>query len=467
MSESRTLFYSKDVTDVAQGYLYGPREARVLSVSIDSREVSEGTLFVPLPGERTDGHRFIADALRAGAAATCVSSTYFSRHKDEILAAAQEKDAAVCVVQSPLETLQKLAAKHVRTHGRAQRIGVTGSNGKTTTKELIAHILSGKGTTFYTRGNFNSEIGVPLSVFDLTEQHQYAVFEMGMNHPGEMAILADIVRPDLAVITNIGTAHVGLLGSREAIAREKKEIFSRFSGREIAFIPLQDPYVDLLKEGVDGKVVLYDAEHTEGWGGYEDLGLHGSVLLLGELRVTLALPGRHNVKNAVAAIAVARALGATDAETKAGIEQTRAVFGRSEILEGPVTVIQDCYNANEESTAGAIDFAMRAPWEGRRIMVLGAMKELGGVSSEAHMRVAEAALRVGPDALFLVGEEFRAAYEKWHLTEIGPTLLFAPDSEEITDKLSHFVRPGDLVLLKGSRSVGLERTVPALQRIGA
>ncbi|MFW6337568.1 MAG: UDP-N-acetylmuramoyl-tripeptide--D-alanyl-D-alanine ligase [Alkalispirochaetaceae bacterium] len=428
----------------------------VASVCIDTRSLGRDALFVALPGTRTDGHSFLAQAFAKGAAAALVRRSWW-RERGEHFSRWVHR-ATLLVVEEPLTALQELSIHYLERFPEITRIGITGSNGKTTTKELIAAVLAGVAETAYSGGNFNSEIGVPLSVFDLEGDETYAVFEMAMNNPGEMELLARIVRPHYAVITNIGTAHIGQLGSREAIAAEKKAIFSQFDGTQTAVLPREDEYFDFLSEGVKGTVVPYGREEVPGLEHAETRGVEGSTLLFSEGTINLHIPGAHNIHNALAAIRLCQLLGVPFSAIKTGIEAVRQSFGRGEIIPGEITIIQDCYNASLESVRAAVELLKEA--EGRSVAVLGSMKELGSFSEKAHRIVAREVLESGVDRLFLFGEEFRiAAQELVEEEEVIHTESF----EELAELVPSYLKAGDTVLLKGSRSMELERLTPVIR----
>jgi UDP-N-acetylmuramoyl-tripeptide--D-alanyl-D-alanine ligase len=303
---------------------------------------------------------------------------------------------------------------------------------------------------------------VPLACFAVAADHRWAVLEMGVNHPGEMAALVDIVRPDLALVTNIGTAHIGLLGSREAIAREKKEICSRFTGREAALLPEDERFFGLLAEGVRGRVVAYGPRSTPGYGGSESLGLDGTLIHWEGSRVRFPLGGIHNLANALGAAAVARELGVDAAAVREGLEAVRPLFGRSQILRGRATVIFDGYNANPDSMERALAWASDLAWEGRRVAVLGGMRELGEESDRAHRALAGSPSLAGFDLVFLFGDEMRPAFDVLAATPAAGRTVWEADADRLAHSLAAAVREGDLVLVKGSRGLELERVLPSL-----
>jgi UDP-N-acetylmuramoyl-tripeptide--D-alanyl-D-alanine ligase len=279
---------------------------------------------------------------------------------------------------------------------------------------------------------------------------------MGMNRRGEIEELARIVEPAVALITNTGSPHIGILGSRTMIAKEKKNIFSRFSGTERALIPEDDDFTDFLAEGIRGQVVFYGPASFPEWEGVRDLGLGGSEIRWAGEWVRFRLPGKHNLKNALAAAALAREAGAGGDAIRRGLESVKPLFGRSEVVEGPVSVIRDCYNASPESAAGALAFCDGLDWGGRKIYVMGSMLELGDHARKAHEDLGRLLAASGADKVFLFGEEMKTAAEA--LGRAGRKDFFhAGDMEDLAAALEKYVRPGDLVLLKGSRGNALER----------
>ena len=442
------------------------RDAGIESVASDSRAVSRGCLFVALPGERTDGHEFLGHAAASGAAALLVSDAQAAQRRMELDALAVRYGLGIVSVADTLAGLQNLARVRMRSLASVTRVGVTGSNGKTTTKEIIGSLLSRHAPTAVNEGNLNSEIGLPLACFGVNPGHRYSVFEMGMNRRGEMDVLADIVRPDLALITNVGTAHIGLLGSYDAIAAEKKRIFAHFDGRQTGFLPEGDRYQAFLAEGVRGKMIVFGPGSTPGFGGSESMGLGGTLIHWEGFRIRFPLFGPHNLANALGALSVARELGVPNAEIRDGLEAVAPLFGRSQVIRGEVTVIADCYNANPESMTRALEFFETLPWEGKRIAVLGGMRELGELTGPAHAALGERLRGTGLDAVLLFGDEMEHA---WNAAAGGASsgrIWWTVDMETMGLRLQSLVRAGDIVLLKGSHGLELERLLPGLTARG-
>ncbi len=472
------LFTAGEAAGMIGGACRGNLDAAIRSVFADSRKAKEGTLFVAMPGEFADGHDYIVAALRQGA--SCVLAD--ASRKDKVLAdiAAAGLDlggACLIFVDSALAGLQGLAREHRRRMKGLLRIGVTGSSGKTTTKECIAAALAPaypEGALAMNEGNLNSDIGLALSMFSLKPAHKVGVFEMGMNRVGEMDELAAIYEPDIGVITNIGVAHIGLIGSREGIAAEKKKIFSRFSGVQRGFVWDGDAFKDFLKAGVRGKVSEFGLSSTAGLEGVESRGLEGWKISWKGQDCAFPLPGRHNLLNALAALSVAAELGIRPALAAAGLASVKPLFGRSEIFTGAVSLVRDCYNANPDSVAAAIDFCDSVEWSGRKIYVLGSMRELGSSSAEEHAAMGRRAAASSADAVFFFGDETKASLAAALEVKAadpasagaGKSLFHTSDLKSLVDAVLGYLRAGDLVLAKASRGLALERFTDALFAAG-
>jgi UDP-N-acetylmuramoyl-tripeptide--D-alanyl-D-alanine ligase len=437
--------------------LEGSPGARFATVAVDSRKVDPSSLFVALAGERVDGHDYLRQALEAGSPCLLASEARWPALEKGLLAAMEGRGAAVLVVPDGLRALQILAkARRQRVPGM-RRIGITGSSGKTTTKEIAASILAQGHRIAVNPGNLNSDIGLSQSMFGIEAGTELGIFEMGMNRRGEMAEIAAVYEPDIALITNVGTAHIGILGTRQAIAEEKKAVFSRFDGSQLGFVGEDDDYRAFLKEGVRGEVRDFGPRSTKGFKGARDLGLDGFAVDWEGLQVRFPLVGKHNLINAIAAMALAECVGTPPRDVAAGLEAVRPLFGRSEILRGEVTVIRDCYNSNPDSAEAALEFCDSLPWEGRRAYVIGSMLELGAESDAAHARVGGACGGSKAEALFFFGEETRPAFETARAGGFAGPIVFETDFDRLGAALKAWLRRGDLVLLKASRGMALER----------
>ncbi len=440
-------------------------------VQTDSRKVGRNTLFVPLIGEKQDGHAYIPQALEKGSSVIFMALANYEKDSDFFVQQSlAHQECCFIGVENTLHALQALAMRYVAQFPRLIKIGVTGSSGKTTTKELLRSILSQKYSVVANEGNLNSETGLPLSVFKIRAEHQVGLFEMGMNRKDEMGELAAVLKPRFAVITNIGTAHIGMLGGRRQIAEEKAKIFSHFNGFGTAVIPKDDDFSDFLAQQVDGKVVFYGDGQPESVRLIADEGLLGTVFSLEGLTVRLSLPGRYNYRNALAAITLAQVLGLSASEIKRGVEECQPLFGRGEVIRGTYTVIQDCYNANPDSMEKAVSMVASLSGGQRRFLVLGDMLELGENSRRDHARIGSLAADSGVDALVFVGTEMRSAFEAAQAKLASQTqtklFYFAGSGEDVmrqaADAVLSLAQPEDIVLVKGSRGMALERVTKLL-----
>lgn len=449
------------------------------SVATDSRNVQKGTLFIPLIGQNQDGHAFIPQALAAGACAVFVTKSVYERSPREFDALSKQNSGAFFItVEDNLCALQDAARAYVEQFPSLIKIGITGSSGKTTTKEILASILAQKFRVVSTNGNLNSESGLPLSVFEIRKEHEVGVFEMGMNRENEIAEIASVLRPNFAIVTNVGTAHIGILKTRENIAAEKKQIFSYIAEDGIALVPEDDDFADFLAEGVRGNVVRFGIKSAEQFGVscVEDAGIGGTKFKIDGKKTCLAIPGKHNFQNALSCIALAKKVGLSAEEIVRGIESVKLPEGRSSVrkarVKGGATIflMQDCYNANPESMRKALEFCASLAIPGRKFFVLGDMKELGERSEREHARVGEEAVRDGANFVFFVGSEMRAAFcavEKNASCGIS-TRYFSGEGNSVQDicrAILDEIRDGDFVLLKASRSMEFENIAEGLLEV--
>ena len=427
-------------------------EAAVGPICTDSRQLAAGQLFVPLVGERFDGHRFLDQAAALGAQAALVQ---------------RERAAAVppgllhWLVDDTLAAYQHLGLLHRRSL-KAPVVAVTGSAGKTTTRELIRAALASLGPVVASSGNENNDIGVPLTLLKAGSESAAVVVEMGMRGLGEIDRLSRTAEPDVAVITNIGTAHIGRLGSREAIATAKCEITSQLNPAGVVVIPAGDPLLEsALAQVWTGSVVRVALQDDPGSSSADLLGDwddQRSCLQVNGRTLQLPLEGRHNARNLLLAVAVARHLGIALSELEQLIVAVPG--GRNRRLQqGGLTVLDETYNASPEAVLAALDLLAAQP--GRRFAVLGSMLELGESSVELHRRVAERAVERGLDGLVVVsgGAEAQAMAEA---AAVLPRLAVVDTPEQAADPLASWLRSGDVVLLKASRGVALERLLPLL-----
>ena len=429
----------------------------IAGVSIDTRTLAEGDLFVPLAGEKVDGHAFLAEAFARGATAALCARDRF---------ATLETAAPGPLVVVPDVTASLLMLAHgFRERWTGLLLCVTGSAGKTTTKDLVAAAFATAAPTHKTTGNLNNQWGVPLTLFGLHPEHRAAVVEIAMNHPGEIALLAAAAAPGAAVITNAGSAHLEHLGSLEAIAREKASLAAALEPGQPLFAGADSPRLIAALAGTNAKLVTFGESRKADLrpSRVESRGAAGSVLeVAGFPPVTVRLPGRHQVQNALAALAVAREYRLDPAAVAAAIAAYQPARGRMEIrtLRG-ATLIVDCYNANPDSTRAALATLEDWPGARRRIAVLGDMLELGADAPRLHAETAAAARAA---ELWLVGAhagDYAAGVRK----SLPAPRRFAALAE-VRAALREALAPGVVVLLKASRGVTLERVLDGLEAEG-
>lgn len=476
MKDGATLLTFDELLNAVCGkYIGFAREHSVFaftSVATDSRQVKEGSLFVPLIGENQDGHKYIPDALKAGASVVFVTAFVYEENPEYYLNLASDNLAKTfVVVENNMRALQDAAHAYVKKFPALIKIGITGSSGKTTTKEILTSILKEKFNVVSTAGNLNSETGLPLSVFNIRAEHECGVFEMGMNRENEIGEIARVLEPNYAIITNIGNAHIGILGSRENIAEEKKKIFNYINEDGAAFVPDEDEFVNFLSQGVKGKVVRYGKNVDQKMSGVQFIsndGLSGTRFYIGKNEVRLQIPGIYNYINALGCIALAKTLGLNDGEICRGIEKVRTLPGRSDIISvvtkknsngesRRIMMLYDCYNANPDSMEKVLSFCASLETKGRMIFVLGDMKELGAKSAEEHSRIGALAMLSRPELIVFVGPEMANGAKAARLAGFGNTKYFKEsDAEEIGGFLLDYLRDDDFILLKASHSMDFD-----------
>lgn len=424
-------------------------------VSIDSRTLEPGQLFVALRGERYDGHAFLAAAAGRGAAGAVVER------------ASADAALAQIVVKDSQAALTALAASW-RARCPALVLGVGGSNGKTTTKELLAAIVAGAGPSLATRGNLNNHIGVPLTLLRLEPSHRYAVVEMGANHPGEIAALAALAKPAIALVTNAGDEHLEGFGDIDGVARAEGEMFAALGRDGTAVVNADDafgglwtgmvpPGARILRFGIDAPAEV----RAHSVQGRIESGAFVTAFTLAvagaEARVKLPLAGRHNVLNALGAAAAAHAAGIALPVIVAGLERMRPVSGRLQLKPGlrGAWLIDDSYNANPSSVRAGIDVLCALP--GEHWLVLGEMGELGAGTNAAHAGVGDYARRAGITRLFAMGDAARHAVDAF-----GARAAWFPDAAALGDAVAGVLEGGVTALVKGSRVNRLERVVERL-----
>lgn len=443
------------------GQYFGPKELadrEVTAVTTDSRKVTDGCLFIPIKGENNDGHDFIPQVMADGAMLT------LTEHREAAEGFPNIK------VESTRDAIQKIAGLYRRELGLPV-VGITGSVGKTSTKEMIAAVLAQKYRVLKTAGNFNNNLGLPLTIFRITPEDEIAVLEMGISHFGEMTQLAETAEPDTMVITNIGTCHLEFLGDRDGVFKAKTECFDyvKYGG-------------SVILNGDDDKLIQVDQVHGKRPIFYgmsprfrvyaenvKPLGLRGTSCTINiddeAFDVTVPVPGMHMVMNALAAAAVGAAYGLTLDEIKAGIASVNTISGRLNIIEkNGLTVIDDCYNANPMSMKASLDVLKNA--ETRKVAILGDMGELGKTEKELHREVGEYAGTLPVDSFVIIGtlaKEIAAG-----IKEKNPSadVRMYDTVEDAILALPEIVKPGDTVLVKASHFMQFEKIVAALTEAG-
>jgi len=439
--------------------------ARVAGVSIDSRTVRAGELFIAIHGPRHDGHDHVAGALERGALAALVSESQLGRYTEAV--------RGRCLAVADTFVALKGLARAVREAWGGKIAGVTGSVGKTTTKEILAALLGTRFRVLKSEGNFNNEYGLPLTLFHLDETHQAAVLEMGMSRSGELSRLAEIARPDVGVVTRVAPAHLEFFASVEEIALAKRELIEGLNGREsVAVLNADDPLVAGFASHAPGRVLTYGIANAADFRAeaIEDRGALGCKFVLAQggkrVRLELALAGRHVISNALASLAAASVWGIAAAEAQEVLRNLRAPAMRGELLRftNGAALINDSYNSSPAALHAMISVLAATPDYHRRILAAGEMRELGQTSPQLHRDAGSFAAKTGKiDWVIGVAGDGSQIVEGAVAAGLprAQTKFFA-SSEEAAKFLSDFVVPGDLLLVKGSRGVKMERVVEEL-----
>lgn len=447
------------IAEACGGTLIGGNEAKeytVTGVVIDSRRVKAGDLFVAIPGEKVDGHKFIPDVLKKGAYA-------LSQQRLDV-------DGAYILVEDTITAMKRLA-RFYRNTLDIKVVGITGSVGKTSTKEMIASVLGTKFRVHKTQGNFNNGIGLPLTIFQIEKEHQVAVLEMGISEFGEMHELADMAQPDIMVITNIGLCHLENLKTRDGILKAKTESFAHLKPDGVVILNGDDDKLSTVEQVAGRKPVFYGikgrnlCETSVCADAVTEHGLEGMTAEFhtpqGDMEVFIPIPGEHNVYNALAATCVAEQLGLSMDEIKCGIAAASTISGRTNLIHTKgMTVIDDCYNANPVSMKASLDVLSKAG--GRKIAVLGDMGELGEDEKQLHYEVGTYAGTLPIDLLFCVGTLSGKLAEGAKKQNPTLTVKHYATREEMTEELLATVKEGDTVLVKASHFMEFPKVVAAL-----
>ena len=481
----KSLLTKEELLAAVKGTQIGSAECLFNDVQTDSRNVSadKPCMFVPLMGEFQNGHKYIPDVLKDGKKASVVlinKAEYDEKSSfyDELSAS----NPAVCfvLVENTLHALQDAAEAYVtKKCSDMILVSITGSSGKTTTKELMVSVAKahfGDAGVAYTYGNLNSETGLPLSVFKIRGHEKIGIFEMGMNRVNEIGEISKVLKSRYGIITNIGTAHIGILGSREKIALEKRKSLAYIPSDGAAIVGEADDFADFCTEGVRGKIVKFGFDVPESVSGVrfvEDKGLFGTDFELDGLSVHLPLSGKYNYLNALSVIACAKEIGIPSADIKKGLESVAALSGRMEVCEATLRsgkksiLIKDCYNANLDSMMKVIDFCGELKNVGKKIFVLADMKELGAESKKSHEAIGRRISEVKPELVYLVDHEMKAAFDAALAGDKNINAKWLDSSSEVNFEkmagdINLFASDNDVILLKGSHSMQLEKLVPLL-----
>lgn len=439
-----------DKDEVAAGY------------SIDSRTIQAGDLFFAVKGERLDGHDFVEAALERDAVGAVVAREQAGRYQQK---------SRLLIVPEPLEALQRLG-RSVRRLWNKPLVAITGSAGKTTTKEAVAAILATKFKVLKSEGNLNNQFGLPLQLLKLQQEHEMAVMELGMNHAGEITALAAIAQPDIGVVTNVAPVHLGFFDSIAGIARAKYELIQSLPASGVAVLNADDEYVSQFGRDFPGRVLTFGIEHPAAVCAQDirGLGTDGSEFDLvgdfGRVRAMLPLIGRHNIYNALAAATVALERGVSIDQVAGALATLTPSDKRGQVIEvAGATVINDCYNSNPRALDSVVDALSKMAAKGRRIVVAGEMLELGPATGELHRRCGEHMAERGIDVL--VGVRGAAKQMVESANAKGMRAEFVETPEEAGQWLAREVKPGDLVMLKASRGVKLEKALEEWKKLTA
>lgn len=445
-----------EVLSAANGELKaGSVDSVITGISTDTRTIERGDLFVALIGENFDGHDFVPAAFSAGAGGVVVSKPV------------QTRPVTICV-QDTLVALGDIA-QYYAGRFKVRSVGITGSVGKTTTKEMTAALLSRHFLTLKNELNFNNEIGVPMTLFQLTPQHEAVVIEMAMRLPNEIARLAEIVRPCVGVITNIGMSHIERLGSLEAIAEAKAELLLSLPDDGLAILPADDQFFDFLLDSCSCRAISFGVEASADiQGGEVELDAEGrpsfDIVLpdMPPFRVRLPITGRHNVYNALAAAAVGWEYKIPPDDIQAALEGISPPEKRANIARSPRghVVFDDTYNASPASVSSALQTLEKMAGQ-RKMAVLGDMLELGEFASEAHREIGKQAAGTGLALLVTVGKLAKTIADGAREAGLG-SIESVENSEEAAEIVDFRVQPGDVVLVKGSRAMKMEKIVDRL-----
>lgn len=446
------------IGEFCKGKVVGNPKEIVTNIIIDSRQVTEGSMFVAVKGEKVDGHKFVKDTFEKGAVCALVEQV-------------PQAEGTYILVHSTLQAIKDIAEGYRKTL-KAKVVGITGSVGKTSTKEMVASILEQKYKVTKTLGNFNNEIGLPITVFRIQEDDDIAILEMGISDFGEMSRLTKIARPDICIITNIGQCHLENLGDRDGVLKAKSEIFQGLQENGVVILNGEDDKLRTITEvqGIQPKFFGLN-ENGENFcqaKNIVDKGMEGTEVTIsfenGEsIHALIPIAGQHMVYNALAGAIAGKVLGLTMEEIQAGIENYQSIAGRNNTIRTEnFTILDDCYNANPMSMKAAVDIISKS--KGRKVAILGDMFELGEDELNLHREVGAHAGKAGIDLLICVGERSEVmAEEAGKCTD--KVVLHYQDREEVIARIGTLLKKGDIILVKASHGMGFDKIVKYLQEL--
>jgi UDP-N-acetylmuramoyl-tripeptide--D-alanyl-D-alanine ligase len=435
----------------------GRGPAAAVQLCTDSRALKRGQVFWALKGENFDGHKFANEIFAQGGYAAVVDEKWLEQNGKPVNVYIPVKDTNAAL----LDLARAYASKF-----RIPKVGITGSNGKTTTKDMVVRVLSQAGPVLGTQGNYNNQVGVPLTLFELKKSHKFAVIEMGTNHRGEIQVLSETARPNIAVITNIGYSHLEYFGTKEAIRDEKATITAGFQGKGTLVVNVDDPLLAEIKASAKVKLLTFGIDRGQIRPADLEMGDDGCASFrIGRTRFKLQVPGRHNVYNALAAIAVGTLLRISKSDMAAALASFTASKNRMQVKRvASLTVLDDCYNANPTSMKTALTTLGGYRAASRRVAILGDMLELGKEGEKLHKEIGNYLMEMGVDELFTFGQLSR--YINQGARDKGLSRNKAhhfSDFDLMCGELLLSLRPGDTVLVKASHGMHLERVFEFLK----
>lgn len=427
----------------------------VSNVVIDSRKVTDRSMFIALPGEHTDGHKYIKNALDAGASLCVVSGKRAGEY--------DISGAPLWIVESPEKALQILA-KSWRQQFDIPVLAITGTNGKTTTKAMCNAVLRQKYNVHTTSGNLNNQLGLPLTLLELNENHQFSILELGTNHFGEIAYLCELAQPNAGLITNIGYGHTEFFGSREGVARAKKELFDALSAKDKVFLNIDDDFIRQMKVSALPITYGFSSGNADYRGIIKDFDKNGCAKLVinDKIHIRLAVPGKIMAANALAAAAVGKTFSINTEDMIEALESFQPVDQRFTVIRrNNCTIINDAYNANPDSTAAALDTFSRMAVPGRRIFVFGDMFELGALAEKSHADIGKFVSQSPIDICYMYGPLTKITNDIIGKTGDVKTRHFL-NKEELIQSLKKELLPEDTILVKGSRGNKMEEIIEGI-----